>query len=151
MIQFALTIISVIFLLVLIIFTVEYRKTIINPKNKKQMRRFKLKFNKGQWHFNLLANNNELILTSETYKQKEGALNGINSVKLNSQKDEQYSFRVSVDGKDYFVLKGLNGEIIGTSEMYNQRSGMLNGVESVKENAPLAEIVIIDETSKEEE
>jgi len=35
----------------------------------------------GQFYFNLLADNGEKILTSEMYKAKPGALNGINSVK----------------------------------------------------------------------
>jgi len=38
----------------------------------------------GKFHFNLLAGNGEVIATSESYESKEGALNGIESVKKNA-------------------------------------------------------------------
>lgn len=37
-----------------------------------------------QFHFNLKAPNGEIIATSETYKSKQGCLDGIASVKLNA-------------------------------------------------------------------
>lgn len=37
----------------------------------------------------------------------------------------------------YFNLKAGNGEIILTSELYKAKSGVLNGIDSVRENAPL--------------
>lgn len=39
------------------------------------------------------------------------------------------------DGKDYFVLKAGNGEVILQSQGYSSASGCENGVESVKSNA----------------
>ena len=42
---------------------------------------------------------------------------------------------------DYFNLKALNGQVVGTSQMYSSASGMENGITSVKKNAPDAEIV----------
>ena len=44
------------------------------------------------------------------------------------------------NGKFHFSLKAGNGEIIATSQMYDTKSGALNGIESVKKNAPDAEI-----------
>ena len=41
----------------------------------------------GQFMFNLKAENGEIILTSERYKAKDGANNGIESVKTNSPDD----------------------------------------------------------------
>lgn len=38
----------------------------------------------GQFTFNLKAGNGEIILTSEQYKEKAGAENGIASVKKNA-------------------------------------------------------------------
>jgi len=35
----------------------------------------------GKYHFNLLASNGQVIATSETYKSKAAAENGIRSVK----------------------------------------------------------------------
>ena len=44
-------------------------------------------------------------------------------------------------GKYRFRLKAANGEVIATSEAYNSKESCLNGIESVKKNAPVAEVV----------
>jgi uncharacterized protein YegP (UPF0339 family) len=44
-------------------------------------------------------------------------------------------------GKFRFRLKAANGEIIATSEAYGTKEGCVNGIESVKKNAPLAKVV----------
>jgi len=44
-------------------------------------------------------------------------------------------------GQYRFNLKAGNGEIIATSESYTSKAGCKNGIESVKKNAPVAEIV----------
>ena len=44
-------------------------------------------------------------------------------------------------GEYRFNLKAGNGEIIASSEGYKSKSGCLNGIESVKKNAPDAKIV----------
>ena len=96
--------------------------------------------------FNLKAANGEIILTSETYKSKEAALNGIESVKTNSPHDEQYERKVSTSAKPYFVLKAKNHEVIGRSELYSSEAARENGIESVKKNGPVA--TVHDITSK---
>ena len=44
-------------------------------------------------------------------------------------------------GKFRFRLLAANGEIIATSEGYSSKDGCVNGIESVKKNAPIAKIV----------
>lgn len=41
----------------------------------------------------------------------------------------------------HFVLKAGNGETIATSESYTTKASAKNGIESVKTNAPGAEVV----------
>ena len=41
----------------------------------------------------------------------------------------------------HFVLKAGNGEIIATSETYKSKDACKNGIESVKKNAPDADVV----------
>ena len=52
-------------------------------------------------------------------------------------------FEVYKDGKDEyrFRLKAANGEIIAVGEGYKTKQGCINGIESIKKNAPEAEIV----------
>ncbi|OAD42851.1 YegP family protein [Polaribacter atrinae] len=92
----------------------------------------------GEFQFNLKADNGQVILTSEGYSSKAGCENGISSVKTNSQDDSKFDKKTSTNGKPYFNLKASNGQIIGSSEMYESTSGRDNGIASVKKNAPSA-------------
>jgi MIP family channel proteins len=47
-------------------------------------------------------------------------------------------------GKYHFTLVAGNGQVIATSEAYERRETALNGIESVRKNAPDAEIAIQD-------
>jgi len=94
----------------------------------------------GQFMFNLKAGNGEVILTSELYKQKQGAIAGIESVKVNAGDDTRYERKTAKNGQPFFVLTATNGQIIGKSEMYSSVSAMENGIQSVKKNGPVAAI-----------
>ena len=94
----------------------------------------------GEFQFNLQAGNGQNILSSEGYSAKSGCLNGIESVKKNSQDDARYEKKTSTNGKFYFNLKATNGQVIGSSEMYESESGRDNGIESVKKNATEASV-----------
>ncbi len=43
-----------------------------------------------------------------------------------------------------FNLKAANGQVIATSQGYNSKASALNGIDSVKTNAPDAEVVEIE-------
>ncbi len=43
-------------------------------------------------------------------------------------------------GKFHFNLLATNGQVIATSETYESKSAALNGIDSVKKNAPVAEL-----------
>ena len=107
--------------------------------------RFELKQAKdSQYMFNLKAGNGQTILSSEGYAQKASCLNGIASVKANSTDDNKYDRLTSSNGKPYFNLKAANGQVIGSSQMYESEVSRDNGIESVKANAP--EATVNDET-----
>lgn len=94
----------------------------------------------GEFQFNLKAGNGQVILTSQGYSTKPSCESGINSVKTNSQEDAKFERNTARDGRCYFNLKAGNGQIIGTSQMYETDNGMENGIESVKSNAPNASV-----------
>ena len=94
----------------------------------------------GEFQFVLKAGNGEPILSSEGYTAKASCLNGIESVRTNSQDDSKFDKKTATNGKHYFNLKASNGQIIGTSEMYESTSGRDNGIASVKSNAPAATV-----------
>ncbi|PKQ38330.1 MAG: hypothetical protein CVT59_03660 [Actinobacteria bacterium HGW-Actinobacteria-1] len=97
------------------------------------------------YRFNLKAGNGQVILTSEAYSSKEAAKHGIESVRVNSPLNERYERRTAKDGRPYFVLKAVNTQIIGQSQMYSSAGAMEHGIESVKANGPTSPI--IDETA----
>ncbi len=47
-------------------------------------------------------------------------------------------------GKFRFRLKSGNGQIIATGEGYETKRSCLNGIESIKKNAPDAEIIEVE-------
>jgi large subunit ribosomal protein L25 len=65
---------------------------------------------------------------------------GLAKPKFELYKDKSEKFR--------FRLKARNGEIIATGEAYNSKEGCLNGIESMKRNAPTAAIVEVEPVVK---
>ncbi len=55
-------------------------------------------------------------------------------------------FELWVDkGGDYrFNLKAANGQVIATSQGYSSKASALNGIESIRTNAPDAEVVELE-------
>lgn len=104
--------------------------------------RFELKGTRdGKFVFNLIAANQEIILTSQVYQTRRNAEEGIAAVAKNAAIDERYEERVGMNGKPYFLLHSANGLVIGRSEMYGSREAMIKGMASVKRNAPDAETI----------
>ena len=95
----------------------------------------------AKFRFNLRGGNNEIILTSELYAAKSGALSGIESVRNNATDANRYDRRTASNGSPYFVLTATNGEIIGTSEMYSTNAARDNGISAVMRTAPGAPVV----------
>ena len=105
--------------------------------------------------FDLKHTNGQVIATSEVYESKDSCLNGIESVKKNApianvenQTVEGYEtvtnpkFEMYEDkgGEFRFRLKARNGQIIAVSEGYTTKASCENGIESVKKNAPEADV-----------
>ncbi|MBT1443228.1 DUF1508 domain-containing protein [Shewanella sp. JM162201] len=88
----------------------------------------------GQFRFVLKAGNAETILSSELYKARSGAENGIASVQANCALDERYERKEASNGKPFFNLKAGNHQVIGTSQMYASEASRDKGIESVKTN-----------------
>ena len=90
------------------------------------------------------------------YKTKISCLNGVKSVIKNApvanvedqtvenfEKAKCPKFEMYTDkaGEFRFRLKATNGQIIATSEGYKAKASCLNGIDSIRRNAPDAEIV----------
>ncbi len=106
--------------------------------------------------FDLKATNGQVIATSEVYSSDAAMKNGIASVQKNApaaavenqtvegyatEKNPKFEVYKDKKGEFRFRLKASNGQIIAVGEGYTTLANCLNGVESVKKNAPDAEIV----------
>lgn len=119
------------------------------------MGKFIVKITKAGFRFNLLATNGQVIATSETYSTEDACLSGIESVRnsclgaIENQTVENFEvqthpkFEVYQDkaGEFRFRLKARNGQIVAVGEGYKQLTGCLNGIDSIKRNAPDAEVI----------
>jgi uncharacterized protein YegP (UPF0339 family) len=84
----------------------------------------------GDYYFNLSATNHEIVLSSEGYTSRTGALSGILSVLDNAGDAANYDLREATNGQFYFNLKAQNGEVIGTSELYSSKSNAKQGIDN---------------------
>ena len=106
--------------------------------------------------FDLKATNGQVIATSEVYSSEDACKKGIASVQKNApaaavedqtvegfaeEKHPKFEIYQDKAGEFRFRLKATNGQVIATGEGYKAKASCLNGIESVKNNAPDAEIV----------
>lgn len=94
----------------------------------------------GDFQFNLKAGNGQVILSSQGYSSKVAAQTGIESVRIHAADAKHFDSKTAKDGSPFFTLVAGNGQVIGQSEMYNSESSRDNGIRSVMDNAPEAEV-----------
>jgi uncharacterized protein YegP (UPF0339 family)/chaperonin cofactor prefoldin len=95
----------------------------------------------GEDYFNLQSVDGHTLLRSEMYTTRAACYNGIESVRKNCQIDKRYDRKVSSNNKHYFNLKAINGQVIGTSDMFDSAEEMENIIGSVKMNGITSTLV----------
>ena len=120
------------------------------------MGKFVIKLAKTGHKFDLKATNGQVIASSQIYKSLRSCKKGIASVISNApdagledqtvegfEKVKNPKFEIYQDkaGEFRFRLKATNGQIIAVSEGYKTMNSCLNGISSVKKNAPDSPIV----------
>jgi len=124
------------------------------------MGKFVIKEVKTGFMFNLKAGNGEIIATSEVYTTLDACKNGCASVAKNApvanledqtvagfetQKNPKFEVYTDKAGEFRFRLKATNGQIIAVGEGYKAKAGCLNGIESIRKNAPEAPVVVTEQ------
>lgn len=105
--------------------------------------------------FDLRATNGQVIATSEVYDTRASCLTGVKSVRRNAplaavenqteegftvQRHPKFEMYQDKSGEYRFRLKARNGKVIAVSEGYTTRASCVNGIDSVRKNAEVAEI-----------
>ena len=121
------------------------------------MGKFVVKTTKTGFVFNLKAGNGEVIATSEVYSSMDACKNGVASVAKNApianledqtvegfetQKNPKFEVYADKRGEFRFRLKATNGQIIAVGEGYKAKASCLNGIASIRKNAPEAPVVV---------
>ena len=118
------------------------------------MSRFLLRRVDSGYKFDLFAPNGQTVASSEVYSSRAACRKGVESVRncaaaapvedltepggpVSNPKFQLYRDRA---GQFRFRLRSRNGKIIAVSEGYQTRSGCENGIGSVRQNAPAAEL-----------
>src|SRR5690606_12415600 len=76
----------------------------------------------GQWRFHVVAGNGRVLLSSEAYKTRTGALNGVLSVLDNGVDPAMYQLNQTKSGQWNLRLRAANHEIIAFTEAYASKS-----------------------------
>lgn len=120
------------------------------------MGKFVIKQTKTGVKFDLKAANGQVIATSEVYSSLDACKKGIESVRKNApiaavedqtvegfatEKNPKFEIYKDKSGEFRFRLKASNGQIIAVGEGYKAMDSCKNGIESVKKNAPDAEVM----------
>ena len=122
------------------------------------MGKFMIKTAKNGYTFSLKAGNGEVIAVGgEVYNTLASVKNGIASVAKNApianiedqtvegfetQTNPKFEIYKDKAGEFRFRLKARNGEIICHGEGYKAKASCLNGIDSIRRNAPDADVVV---------
>ena len=114
------------------------------------MGKFVVKPVKSGYTFHLKARNGEVIATSEVYASLTTCKKNAEAAHLEDQtakepvpaKNPKFELYLDKGGKYRFHLKASNGEIIAVSAAYKEKGSCLKGIDSVRRNAPEAEVII---------
>jgi hypothetical protein len=85
-----------------------------------------------QFYFHLKAANHKIILQSEGYVARDGALNGMRSLVANARGLHNKDVKQAANGKWYFTWMAANYKVIGQSQTYVSKSNAQRGADAVK-------------------
>ena len=118
------------------------------------MSKFLIRRVSSGYKFDLYAANGQSVASSEVYETRAACRKGIESVRKAAAAapvedltepshcvpNPKFQLYQDKSGLFRFRLRSRNGKIIGVSECYQTKAGCENGIRSVRENAPDAEL-----------
>jgi len=94
----------------------------------------------GEHRFRLISADGVELLTSESYKSKKGARNGIEVARKNAQRDDRFECIETDSGLPMFNLKAGNHQVVGTSTPYQSSAEMRDALQMVQTASATAQI-----------
>ncbi len=90
----------------------------------------------GGFMFTLRAGNHETILESRVFWSRQAALDGVARVRQLAQDGSAFARHESPEGMHWFELLDAAGAVLARSVGCGTRAGVVNGIASVRRNAP---------------
>lgn len=96
------------------------------------------KENDGNYYSTLKTKDGRIILNSLKHLSKLACRIGIETIRVSAVDNLKYEYKKTFDGKFYFRLKSVRGEVLGNSKLFETAERRNIEIESVKKIAPLA-------------
>lgn len=93
----------------------------------------------GHTYFNYVAQNGQIVLTSQMYSSEAAALDGAFAVQ--GAQPASYKVQANKAGGYYFTVSAPNGQIVGTSQQYTTKESAQAGVTAVEKLAASVSIL----------
>lgn len=85
----------------------------------------------NDYSFCLKAESGNTLLNSIVYDNRETAKEVVNSLQAIKRSRNTFERKTNHSGKFLFSLKNNNGELIGSSQLYQSEAGMENGIKNL--------------------
>jgi uncharacterized protein YegP (UPF0339 family) len=94
----------------------------------------------GHYFIKLKGKNGKVILNSMRYLSKSVCKNEIETIRAIATDNLKYEYRKTFDGKFYFRLKSVLGEVLGHSKLFDSAELRDSEIEMVRKIAPIATV-----------
>lgn len=99
--------------------------------------------NDGHYILKLKAKNGKVILNSLNYLSKSICKSEIETIRMIASDILKYEYKKTFDGKFYFRLKSVLGEVLGHSKLFDSAELRDAEIEMVRKIAPLASVSVL--------
>ena len=95
----------------------------------------------GHYSVSLKVKGGHIMLNSLKHLSKSSCKEEIEIIRANAPDNLKYEYKKTFDGKFYFRLKSVHGEVLGNSKIYETAEHRNVGIETVRRIAPRASVI----------
>ena len=95
----------------------------------------------GNYSVTLKVKGGHIMLNSIKHLYKSSCKDGIEIIRANATDNLKYEYKKTFDGKFYFRLKSVHGDVLGNSKIYETAEHRNIGIETVRRIAPFASVI----------
>jgi len=95
----------------------------------------------GHFYVTLKVKGGHIMLHGIRHLSKSSCKDGIEIIRANATDNLKYEYKKTFDGKFYFRLKSVHGEVLGSSKIYETAEHRNTGIETVRRIAPFARVI----------